>query len=151
REGSLETRTYETFRFAKSRTRASRPGLQSIVLVGRVASVVAPKLCRDEELGSLGRSMRISLLSLLLLPLLCCSCSMVLCNTVPTKTGGAMRPGAARAELVRRLGQPSVRTSVPIPATVRLLRTNSPPCSCDIYHVSGLVRVGNDTYSTDWN
>src|SRR5437867_10371738 len=76
---------------------------------------------------------------------------MVLVNTVPTKPGAAMRPGAARAELISRLGQPSMSTSVPIPAAVRLLRTNSPPCSCDIYHVSGLVQVGKDPYTTDWN
>jgi hypothetical protein len=97
--------------------------------------------------------MKITLFSLLVLPLCCCSCSMVLVNTIPTKTGAALRPGADRIELISRLGQPSFTTTnlIPVPIGVTILRTNQPAHICDSYKVSRLVQVGNDPYSTDWN
>ena len=94
--------------------------------------------------------MKITLFNLLVLPLCCCSCSMVLVNTIPTKTGSALRPGADRSELLSRLGQPSTTTN-PVPIGVTILHTNRPPHFCDIYKVSRLVQVSGDPYSTDWN
>lgn len=95
--------------------------------------------------------MKTAMFCLLLLPVYCCSCSMVLVNTIPTKTGAALRPGADRAELIARLGRPSATTTNPIPLGVTTLRTNQPPYFCDLYKTSRLVQVGHDPYATDWN
>ena len=92
---------------------------------------------------------RLSFASLLVLPLLCCSCSMLLVNTVPTKPGAALSPGASRQDLVRLLGHPQSSDHSPIPPNVQILRSGA-PCVCDVYRVSGLVQAYGDPFGTDW-
>ena len=76
---------------------------------------------------------------------------MVLIETVPTRTGAALRPGAARQELAARLGSPQSISSLALTPTARVLNTNSSPLSCDVYRVNGLVQMGSDPYTSDWN
>jgi hypothetical protein len=95
--------------------------------------------------------MRSASLSLLLLPLLCCSCSMLMVNTVPTKTGGALRSGASREALVARLGRPDRSDVLPVSATAKRFPTNAVACARDVYYVNGLMQMPGDPYATEWN
>jgi hypothetical protein len=95
--------------------------------------------------------MRLTFLTLLLLPLFCCSCSMLLVNTVPTKTGRAVQSGAKREVLVERLGQPHHSDAAPISVTAKRFPTNSASCARDVYQVSGLTQIPGDPYESDWN
>lgn len=94
----------------------------------------------------------ISLAALLLLPLLCCSCSMYLVNIVPTKPGAALRRGAHRQELVSVLGQPRSSGARPLTTTaLAMVHGNQPSAYCDVYRVSKLVQIRDDPYTSDWN
>jgi len=85
------------------------------------------------------------------LPLLCCSCSMVLVNTIPTKPDAALQPGAWRQKLMDQLGKPQFSGARPLTTTAFVLRTNELPAICDVYRISGLVQLFHDPYVTDWN
>jgi hypothetical protein len=91
-----------------------------------------------------------SFATLLVLPLICCSCSIALVKTIPTKTGAALQAGAGRQELVACLGQPQWSTTQPITPTAFLLRTNEQATVCDVYQVSKLVQIPGDPYATNW-
>src|SRR5688572_10688447 len=97
-------------------------------------------------------TMRATSLSLLLIPLLCCSCSMLLVNTVPTQVGAALSPGGGhRQDLIAQLGQPVRTTAEPIPVHVpRNLSSTNAVCICDHYRISGLVQVQDEPYASDW-
>ena len=98
----------------------------------------------------LPRMLRRGRIATLTLPLLCCSCSMLLVDTIPTKPGAALRPRAPRQELIASLGNPRATMAVPISDSARLLCTNEPAVFCDIYRVSGLVQIDDDPYTGDW-
>jgi hypothetical protein len=90
-------------------------------------------------------------LSIVLLPMFCCSCSMLLVNTVPTRTGRALQAGASRDAMAARLGHPQSSNTLPISATAKRFPTNQPACGSDEYRVTGLMQMPGDPYDTDWN
>lgn len=76
---------------------------------------------------------------------------MLLVNTVPTKVGGTVQAGATREALVARLGQPHHSDHEPILLGAVRFATNNIADVRDVYHVSGLMQMHGDPYSTDWD
>jgi hypothetical protein len=91
----------------------------------------------------------ISRLIVVLIPMFCCSCSMMLVNTVPTSIDGLAREGM-RGDLDVQLGQPLYSDASAIPNTVKRFPNPKPPSVCDVYQMNGLAQMQGDPYFGGW-